>query len=390
MILILLSQPCKVCSVILLGVLLVFSAPASSVVCAEYFKRALPGRTFSFPQDHFSHPDFKTEWWYYSGHLQSLDRNKGDYGYQFTFFRTGLKRGTGHMKSKWSIQDLYFAHLALTDESEKGFEYREKISRGSLGEAGAHPYPSDGRPFRVWVEDWSIEGKGPATQAMRDHILKGGDSRFGLELTLTPEKEPVIHGHDGISQKAEGEGFASHYYSITRLKTSGRILLKGQPVPVRGTSWMDHEFGSNQLQEHQVGWDWFSLQLENGMDLMFYQIRNKDGTPDPSSSGTIIYADGAHQHLPLKDFQIEVLKKWKSRKSGAQYPSAWKVRVPSHAMELLLVPTVENQELITEASTRVTYWEGSVRAEGKIRGVPVRGRGYVELTGYAKPFIKGI
>jgi len=354
------------------------------------FKRALPGRTFSFPQDHFSHPDFKTEWWYYSGHLQSPDRSKNIYGYQLTFFRTGLRRETGRAKSKWSIQDLYFAHLAVTDETEKRFEYREKVSRGSLGEAGAHSYQVNGKPFRVWVEDWSVEGRGPATQAMRDHILKGGNSRFGIELTLTPVKEPVIHGHEGISQKAEGEGFASHYYSITRLKTSGRIFLKGQPVAVQGTSWMDHEFGSNQLQEDQVGWDWFSLQLENGVDLMFYQIRNKDGTPDPSSSGTIIFADGAHQHLPLKDFQIEVFKKWKSRKSSAQYPSTWRVKVPSFGVELLLFPTVENQELITEASTRVTYWEGSVRAEGKIRGVPVRGRAYVELTGYAKPFTKGI
>ncbi len=360
--------------------------PVPGLHCQD-FKRALPGRTFSFPQDHFCHPDFKTEWWYYSGHLQSLDRSKNVLGYQLTFFRTGLKREAGRVKSKWAIQDLYFAHLALTDESEKRFEYREKISRGSLGEAGAHSYQVNGKPFRIWVEDWSVEGRGAA---MRDHILKGGDGRFGLELTLTPEKEPVIHGHDGVSQKAEREGFASHYYSITRLKTSGKILLKGQAVPVQGTSWMDHEFGSNQLQEYQVGWDWFSLQLENGVDLMFYQIRTKDGTPDPSSSGTIVFADGAHQHLPLKDFQIEVLKKWKSQKSGAQYPSSWKVKVPSFGVELLLIPTVENQELITEASTRVTYWEGSVRAEGKIRGVPVRGRAYVELTGYAKPFTKGI
>jgi predicted secreted hydrolase len=316
--------------------------------------------------------------------------NKGAYGYQLTFFRTGMKRETVRAKSKWSIRDLYFAHLAITDEAEKRFEYREKISRGSLGEAGAHPYSSDGKPFRVWVEDWSIEGKGSAAQAKQDHILKGGDNRFGLELILTPEKYPVIHGRHGISRKAEGDGFASHYYSITRLKTSGRIFLKGKPLSVRGTSWMDHEFGSNQLQEHQVGWDWFSLQLENGMDLMFYLIRDKDGTPDPSSSGTIIFADGAHQHLPLKDFQIEVLKKWKSRKSGAQYPSKWRVLVPAHGIELILVPTVEDQELATEASTRVTYWEGSARAEGKIAVTPVRGRAYVELTGYAKPFTKGI
>jgi len=275
----------------------------------------------------------------------------------------------------------------VTDGSEKRFEYREKISRGSLGEAGAHAYQADGKPFRVWVEDWSTEGKGPA---LEDHFLKGGEPRFGVELTLAPKKKPVVHGQNGISRKAEGEGFASHYYSITRLNTSGKIFSKGQSVPVRGTSWMDHEFGSNQLREHQAGWDWFSLQLDNGMDLMFYQIRNKDGNPDPSSSGTLIFADGAHRHLRLEEVQIEVLKRWKSQKSGAIYPSTWRVKVPSRGVELLLVPTVENQELMTEASTRVTYWEGSVNVEGKIRQVPVKGRAYVELTGYAKPFSKGI
>src|SRR4030067_463085 len=180
-----------------------------SSIHAEEFKRALPGRTFSFPQDHFSHPEFKTEWWYYSGHL--YDQEKRSYGYQLTFFRTGLKRETKTEKSKWAIQNLYFAHLALTDESNKKFQYREKIHRGSLGEAGA----SD-KTFRVWIEDWSLEGKGPA---MRDHFLKAGDRDFGIELNLTPERDPVIHGQNGISQKAEGEGYDSHYYSITRLKT---------------------------------------------------------------------------------------------------------------------------------------------------------------------------
>jgi predicted secreted hydrolase len=174
------------------------------------------------------------------------------------------------------------------------------------------------------------------------------------------------------------------------LKTSGKIFSKGQSVPVQGTSWMDHEFGSNQLREHQAGWDWFSLQLDNGMDLMFYQIRNKDGNPDPSSSGTLIFADGAHQHLRLEEVQIEVLKRWKSQKSGANYPSTWRMKVPSLGVELLLVPTVENQELMTEASTRVTYWEGSVNVEGTTGGIPVKGKAYVELTGYARPFSKGI
>jgi predicted secreted hydrolase len=350
-------------------------------IYAEGFKRAFPGRTFSFPQDHFSHPEFKTEWWYYSGHLQSQDPDKKSYGYQLTFFRTGLKREAKNRKSKWSIQNLYFAHLALTDESKKRFEYHEKIHRGSLGEAGASPYTAGEKIFRIWIEDWSVEGKGPA---MRNHLLKAGDKDFGIELTLAPEKNPVIHGQNGISQKAEGEGYASHYYSISRLKTEGKIFIKTKEVPVQGISWMDHEFGSNQLREYQVGWDWFSIQLNNRMDLMFYQIRHRDGKMDPYSSGTIIFFDRNDQHLSLKEFQIEVLERWKSQKSGATYPSKWSAKIPGYQIELMLDPTVKDQELITKESTRVTYWEGSVKVEGKYQGDPIKGMGYVELTGYAQ------
>jgi predicted secreted hydrolase len=356
-------------------------------IYAEDFKRALPGRTFSFPQDHFSHPEFKTEWWYYSGHLQSLSHDKKSFGYQLTFFRTGLTRETIHQKSKWSIQDLYFAHLAITDESKRRFEYLEKISRGSLGEAGASLYKTGEKTFRVWIENWSIEGKGPA---MQNHSLKAGDRNFGIELMLTPEKNPVIHGQNGISQKAEGEGYASHYYSISRLKTDGRIFLQNKEVPVQGISWMDHEFGSTQLREYQVGWDWFSLQLDKGMELMLYQIRQKDGRIDPYSSGTIIFHDGTYHPLHKKEFQIDVLKQWKSQRSGAIYPSKWKIKIPGHQIELTLTPTVKDQELITKESTRVTYWEGSIKVEGKYQGDPIKGIGYVELTGYAEAFSKGI
>jgi predicted secreted hydrolase len=368
------------CFVILLP--LVSSTPT---LLSQDFKRALPGRVFSFPQDHFSHPDFKTEWWYYSGHLYSQE--KKSYGYQLTFFRTGLTRETKNQKSKWSIRDLYFAHLAITDESKKKFEYREKISRGSLGEAGASPYETGEKTFRVWIEDWSVEGKGPS---MQNHSLHAGDKIFGIELMLTPEKNPIIHGQNGISQKAEGEGYASHYYSITRLKTEGKIFLQNKEVPVQGISWMDHEFGSSQLREYQVGWDWFSIQLDNRVEFMFYQIRHRNGKIDPYSSGSIIFPDGTHQHLLKKEFQIDVLDQWKSSKSGAAYPSKWRVKVPSHRLDLTLSPTVKDQELITKESTRVTYWEGSAKVEGKYQNNPVKGMAYVELTGYAKIFSKEI
>jgi predicted secreted hydrolase len=373
-------------SFIVFGLLfiLVFTNTRAS---AEDFKRALPGKVFSFPQDHFSHPEFKTEWWYYSGHLQSLGDDKKSFGYQLTFFRTGLTRETKNQKSKWSIRDLYFAHLAITDESKKKFEYREKISRGSLGEAGALPFKKEEKTFRIWIEDWSIEGKGPG---MQNHSLKAGDKFFGIELMLTPEKNPIIHGQNGISQKAEGEGYASHYYSIPRLKTEGKIFLQNKKIFVQGITWMDHEFGSSQLREYQVGWDWFSIQLDQGMELMFYQIRHRDGKIDPYSSGSIIFLDGTHQHLLKKEFQIDVLDHWKNSKSGAIYPSKWKIKVPDHQIDLTLSPTVKDQELITKESTRVTYWEGSVKIEGKYQKKSIKGMGYVELTGYAEPLSKGI
>jgi predicted secreted hydrolase len=224
----------------------------------------------------------------------------------------------------------------------------------------------------------------------QNHLLKAGGKDFGIELLLLPEKNPVIHGKNGISQKAEGEGFASHYYSITRLKTEGKIFLKGKEFSVQGMGWMDHEFGSNQLRQYQIGWDWFSIQLDNGVDLMLYQIRHKDGKPDLYSSGTIIFPDGRSDHLPFKEFQIDSLDRWKSPKSKATYPSRWKIKVPRYGIELNLSPMIKDQELITEASTRVTYWEGSVKIEGISQGHPIKGRGYAELTGYAKPFNKGI
>jgi predicted secreted hydrolase len=366
----------------ILGLFFILLTPIK--LYAQEFKRALPGKVFSFPQDHFSHPEFKTEWWYYSGHLQA---DKRPFGYQLTFFRTGLWGETKSQGSKWAIQNLYFAHLALTDESKKEFEYREKISRGSLGEAGAFSYKKDGEPFRVWIEDWSVELKGPM---MQNHFLKAGDKDFGMELLLTPEKNPVIHGQNGVSQKAKEEGFGSHYYSISRLKAEGKIFLRGKEFPAQGISWMDHEFGSSQLRDDQVGWDWFSLQLDNQRELMFYQIRNRNEKIAPYSSGTMVFPDGTHLYLPPEAFQIEVLERWRSKKSGAVYPSKWRVRGPHSQIDLLLTPTVKDQELITKESTRVTYWEGSVKIEGKYQGNPIKGLGYVELTGYAKPFSNGI
>ena len=204
-----------------------------------------------------------------------------------------------------------------------------------------------------------------------------------LDLQLTPEKPPVIHGKNGVSQKAEGEGYASHYYSLTRLATQGRLTYQGRSFQVQGLSWMDHEFSSSQLAPYQTGWDWFSLQLDDGHELMLYVLRHQDGSLDPFSSGTLVDPLGQAQHLELADFTIQVMDTWKSPRSGAVYPGAWKISLPEQGYELEVQPTIPNQELVTSRSTQITYWEGSVKVSGRRHGQPVRGRGYVELTGYA-------
>ena len=334
------------------------------------YQLALPGRKLSFPADHYSHPDFKTEWWYYTGHLTS-DSGKR-YGYQVTFFRFGLRDKQKDAKERPLFSELYMAHLALSDIGAKKFLFRERINRGYGEKAGA---ATD--RYLVWNEDWNVEGGG------NDHAIRVKDRGTELRLTLKSLKPPTLHGQDGHSQKGEGEGRASYYYSLTRMQTEGELTINGKKEMVRGLTWMDHEFGSNQLREDQVGWDWFSIQLDNQTELMLYLMRRKDGSVDPYSSGTLVDAKGKPTHLALNDYRVEVLERWKSPKSGANYPMKWKVSVPGEAIELEITPAFREQELITNRSTRVTYWEGAVQIRGKARGQAVRGNGYVEMTGYA-------
>lgn len=335
------------------------------------YQLALPGRTLSFPSDHYSHPDFKTEWWYYTGHLESESGKR--YGYQVTFFRFGLRDRQPEVKDKAPLfTELYMAHFALSDLKQKKFYFRERINRGYGERAGA----ATDRYF-VWNENWKVTGDA------RNHLIQVNDRGTWLELRLTSLKTPVLHGQNGLSQKGEGEGRASYYYSLTRMKTEGELTLEGKKEKIRGLTWMDHEFGSNQLREDQVGWDWFSIQLDNQTELMLFLIRHKDGSPDPYSSGTLVGADATTKHLALNDFRIEVLDRWKSPKSGGNYPMRWKVSIPGEKIELEITPEFVEQELITNRSTRVTYWEGAVRVKGTARNQPTAGAGYVEMTGYA-------
>jgi predicted secreted hydrolase len=218
------------------------------------------------------------------------------------------------------------------------------------------------------------------------HHLKADMPDFTLNLILTPLKSPVLHGvnQDGLSQKGEGKGHASHYYSYTRMQTEGVLHTRDGVFDVEGLSWMDHEFGSTQLKDYQVGWDWFSIQLENNYELMLYLIRHKDGSVDPYSSGTLVFPDGRSQHLRREEFQIEAHDTWKSPRSGAVYPQRWTVRIPTADLTLHLTPVLAAQELVTDNSTRVTYWEGSTQARGTMQGKALEGSSYVEMTGYVQ------
>jgi predicted secreted hydrolase len=337
------------------------------------YKLALPGREFSFPADHYSHPDFQTEWWYYTGHLQGESGKR--YGYQVTFFRFGLRDRQQQIKDKAPLfTELYMAHFALSDVNRKKFVYRERINRGYQGRADA---ATD--RYLVWNEDWKVTGDA------KNHSIQASDRGTELRLQLTSLKPPVLHGENGLSQKGEGEGRASYYYSLTRMSTEGELTIEGKKEQVRGVSWMDHEFGSNQLGESQIGWDWFSLQLSDDTELMVYRIRQRDGTIEPASGGTWIRADGSAVPLPRDGITVAELDHWQSPQSRGRYPARWRLTVPSAHLAVELVPTVPQQELLTHRSTQVTYWEGSVTVAGERAGRPVMGLGYVELTGYAAP-----
>jgi predicted secreted hydrolase len=334
------------------------------------YRQALPGYTYTFPHDHGAHRDFKLEWWYYTGNLRTEEG--GQFGYELTFFRTGMDRRYEN-PSAWRVGELYMAHFAVTDVTGRKFYYFEKLNRAGPGIAGA----SEGT-LNVWNENWSARLEGGAIK------LVANAGEVAIELSLEPKKKSAIHGTNGVSQKAEGPGRASHYYSLTRLASTGALRLGGKTWKVSGESWMDHEFGTNQLTDNQAGWDWFSVQLDNGVELMLYRMRNRDGTIDPHSSGTIIERDSGTRHLTITEFTAMPGRRWTSSKTGTSYPVEWTIALPGHSTELRVTPLLDEQELVTTRSTGIAYWEGAIEIQGMWEGRPVTGRGYLELTGYAE------
>ncbi|HYG62570.1 MAG TPA: lipocalin-like domain-containing protein [Thermoanaerobaculia bacterium] len=336
------------------------------------YARAVTPRDFQFPADHGPHPGFRTEWWYYTGSLATREGRR--LGFQLTFFRSALAPESPERESAWGANEAWLAHFTVTDAEGGRFVSFERWSRGAVGLAGARA-----EPFRVWLEDWTAEAAGARpgqpTPPMR---LRAEQDGAAIDLVLQPGKPPVLQGDRGLSQKGPEPGNASYYYSLTRMPASGTVRVGGERFQVSGLAWMDREWSTSSLSADQVGWDWFALQLDDGTDLMLYRLRKKDGSADPLSSATVAGPAGETRHLSLADFRLEDLERWTSPRSGGVYPARWRVRIPAEDLDLEVSPLLADQEL--DVSFR--YWEGAVAVEGRHRGQPVRGRGYVEMTGY--------
>lgn len=333
-------------------------------------------RKFSFPEDHGPHPEFRNEWWYLTGNLE--DDGGRRFGYEFTLFRFSLSPGTAERSnpSSWKTNQVFIAHFAVTDAERGRFQFEQRYARGVLGLAGAQS-----SPFRVWIEDWSVT-ENPLTagsgQSAENWLLDVAGEGLGLELNLRAAKPVVLNGIDGLSQKSDETGNASYYYSIPRLESAGRLRISGETFEVTGTSWLDREWSSSALSGDQRGWDWFALQLSDGSDLMFYNLRKVDGSQDPHSAGTHVDAEGRATHLGADQVVIRVTAEWASPLGGS-YPARWELELPSQDLVLTITPVMPNQELVTT----VRYWEGAVDVRGTRSGKDIEGMGYVELTGYA-------
>lgn len=336
----------------------------------EGYERAFEPREFRFPEDHGPHPGFRTEWWYWTGNLETADGRA--FGYQLTMFRNALAPREAQRPSGWGARQVYMAHFALSDIGAGRFHAFERFSREALGLAGAQAEPF----FHVWLQDWEARATQGGVFPMK--LKARGDNGATLELELEEGKPPVLQGERGLSQKSAEPGNASYYYSLTRMPSRGTVTVDGRAYPVTGTSWMDREWSTSALGKGQVGWDWFALQLSDNSELMYYQLRREDGSADPFSAGSFVPPQGAPVRIKRDALRLEVLDTWQSPRGGTKYPARWRLSVPEAQLELEISPAQADQEL----PVSVRYWEGAVRLQGSRAGQPVSGRGYVELTGY--------
>jgi predicted secreted hydrolase len=341
-----------------------------SVVGAVDFQSARPGYSWSFPRDHGSHPNYWTEWWYFTGVLTTADR---EFGYQFTVFRSAIDRAPAP-GSAWATNQVYMGHFALSDPAEESHRGFLRTARGHPRLAGADTTV----PGRVFVRDWSL-------QLGDTWVIEAGHGGTELSLTLSPTRPPLFQGPGGYSRKGSGPSQASMYYSLTRMKTRGQLKKGGSTHSVKGTTWFDHEFGSNELSDQQTGWDWISLRLDNGYDLMVYRLREEGGKITRHSSVTLRGPGGKVQYIPASEWSMEPLDHWKSPETGGRYPVKWRLSIDDPDVSLVVDRWFNAQEMVLEGALNRPYWEGMVFAEGRFRGEPVSGDGYLEMTGYMAP-----
>jgi predicted secreted hydrolase len=333
------------------------------------YSRAIDPREWDFPLDYGAHPDFQTEWWYYTGNL--ADASGRRFGYQFTIFRRAISPTEDDTASEWRTNQLYMAHFAVSDVGGDQFFHDERFSRGGAGLAGADIEPN----YRVWLGSWQVVGLNDDDTQTR---LTAATDAVALDLTLDQTKPPALQGDNGLSAKSAEAGNASYYYSLTRLQTNGTVTIGDEVFTVSGASWMDHEFGTSALGGGAQGWDWFGLQLDDNRELMVGQIRQADGAKDPYFGGLLINADGSTQYLPADAIAITSTSTWTSPHTGAIYPAGWNISVDlgsDDPLDLTLAPQIADQEL---HGGGIAYWEGTVRISGDATGY-----GYAELTGYA-------
>lgn len=336
----------------------------------QTFARPTQPMEFVFPRDHGPHPEYRTEWWYYTGNLTAEDG--GEFGYQLTFFRTALTPDMPERASDLATNQIYMAHFALTDVAANRHESFERFARGGDKVAGAQGEPV----YSVWLDAWRVEQSAPGTVQLSASAT-GENGEISIDLILVEQGEPLLHGNKGLSQKGAEAGNANYYYSLVRQQTSGQIVAGGRTYAVTGLSWMDHEFGVRAPTEETVGWDWFAVTLDDGTVLMFGEFHNG---PDSRSGygATLQYLDGRQFALGQDDFELTILDTWQSPTTSILYPAAWDVRLPDHNIELQITPLIADQEM----RVSIVYYEGATAIAGTVDGQSVQGRGFVELTGY--------
>ncbi|MFQ5990049.1 MAG: lipocalin-like domain-containing protein, partial [Candidatus Methylomirabilales bacterium] len=316
---------------------LLFFFVLASTASGDQWQVARPDYRWSFPQDHWARNGYRTEWWYFTGHLTTEEVPPRRFGYQFTFFRVGLMSNHPDLQSEWATNNLIMGHAAISDLAGGKHLFSEVLYRAMplLGGFGRYP-----EPLIAWSRgpagtdgQWTLRWNGRAF----DFSMRDEKQQMAFQLSTQPAKRVVFQGPNGFSRKGEGPTAASQYYSFTRLLTEGTLSIEGKTVRVQGESWMDKEFGSNQLEANQVGWDWFSLQLRDGREIMLYLLRDERGAID-FAQGTLVSREGVSRYLNPKEWSVQAMGTWRSPETGAEYPSRWIVELPRENLRMAIVP----------------------------------------------------